>query len=212
MINSYIEDITYGPLTADVTVVDPETRARRKYTVLPHIIEVIGARIGYVITDENEEKLERAARVYDAYRAGLRLLSYSDKSKKQLAAKLRERGFPRDIAEEAAEKLYVVGLITEGEQIERRAHALAYQRLRGRRRIAAELCALGYEREDIDEWFDEKCDIDFAAVCASAIERRGGFPPRTEPDERRRMMSYLFRQGFSGEDIRHALLKLNGME
>lgn len=120
-----------------------------------------------------------------------------------LERKLRSRGFDREVAASAAELLSRLGYINETSQIARRGRAIAEGKLRGKRRVAADLCALGYPRDAVTSWLDN-CGIDFAAICARAITKKGGIPEKTAPDERRRLLSYLYRQGFCAEDIRKA--------
>ena len=163
-----------------------------------------GYKIGDVISDEEAEAIVEAGRVCDGVEAGKRILSYADNSVRGLAKKLKARGFDRDIADMAAEELSAMGMIKEDDQIERRGRVQAERKLRGRRRVAADLCALGYDRVRVEKWL-AGCGIDFGEICARAIMKRGGVPSKEDRDERRRLLSYLYRQGFSSDDIRHAV-------
>lgn len=197
-------------LAVAVTIRDTETGGEQTMNVLRSFWEESGLSVGDTVNDETDEVLSHAARVFECAADGIRLLGYSDNSVRGIAKKLRTRGYDRDTAEEAAIALSDAGYINEAAQIERRGTALAERKLRGRRRIAADLSALGYDRDAISEWIRD-ADIDFGAICARAIEKHGGMPPRDDTNGRRKLMSYLYRQGFSGDDIRAAVRILADM-
>lgn len=204
-----IREIKKSELTFAVEVVlaDTVTKEELPLRVLTSFVKDRGYSVGDVISDPEAEEVVEAARVCECACSGIKLLAYSDNSVRGLERKLRSRGYERECAESAARALAALGYINESSQIERRGQALAERKLRGLRRVTSDLAALGYDREKISEWARE-CGIDFGAICARAIERRGGMPPREDADGRRRLLQYLYRQGFSGEDIRAAALIL----
>lgn len=165
--------------------------------------------VGKKITSEEEEALRRAARVCEAVVAGLRLLGYSDASVRKLSEKLRRRGFDREIAAEAAVAIRDFGYINEADSVRRLGERIAETKLRGRRRVAEDLAARGYDRGLIRE-ITEGLDVDFGSICARAIKKRGGIPEGRE--EKRKLLSYLYRQGFSADDIRQATRILSELE
>ncbi len=205
-----IADIVNGNYTVTITMTDPDADgAPMSCRVLSRFWRSHMHRIGDVIDDAEAEAIVDAARVCDGVEVGMRLLGYRDNSLRGLSKKLRERGFDREVADEAASELEAMGAIDEERQIERRGREFAERKLRGQRRVAADLCALGYERGRVEEWLSG-CGIDFGAICARAIEKKGGVPERGDADGKRRLLSYLYRQGFSSEDIRRAVGIVNG--
>ncbi len=197
------------PFAYELTLADTLTGAELPLRVLRFYAEEHGFSVGKEIDDTDVEDAVDAARVCECAVAGAGLLAYTDNSVRRLARKLCARGYERDVADEAARALSRFGYIREDAQIERRGRALAERKLRGRRRVISDLCALGYDMDAIRSW-DAGCSIDYASICARAIERRGGLPSREDGDregyeaKKRRLLSYLYRQGFSGEDIRAA--------
>ena len=194
-------------ISSELTLTDTETGTQLPLCVLTLFVDEKGYRIGDIVDDGEVEEIVTASRVYDCAVAGVKLLSYSDNSVRGLSRKLVTREYERVCADEAARALSELGYINEREQIERRGRNIAERKLRGSRRVAADLASLGYDREAIEEW-ERECGINYAEICARAIMRRGGLPPRSDTDGRKRLISYLYRQGFSGEDIRAAAIMI----
>lgn len=199
------------PFAYELTLADAASGAELPLRVLRSFIDEKGYSAGLLIEDAEAEAAVEASRVCECAVSGVKLLAYSDNSVRKLARKLVSKGYERGCAETAARALSDIGYINEGAQIERRGRAIAEQKLRGRRRVVSDLIVLGYDREAISEW-ERGCGIDYVSICARAIERRGGMPPRGDDDGRRRLLGYLYRQGFSGEDIRGAAHLLSQKE
>ncbi len=189
------------PIAINVEILYNETGTAEKLTLLRRDLQALSLSVGDEITDEDEGRLRRAAEVFLGVTLGLRLLGYSDASVRKLSEKLRQRGFDRETAKEAALAIRDLGYIKEDESIRRLGERIAETKLRGRRRVAEDLAAKGYDRDLIRENLEE-LTVDFGEICARAIKKRGGIPE--EGDGKRRLLSYLYRQGFSSDDIRRA--------
>lgn len=187
------------PIAIECTIIYNDNGEKKTVNVLRSEWAELGCGAGDFVTEGVLEEIELCAIVCEAALCGCRLLGYSDASVRTLADKLRRRGYGRFAAERAAAAIEAAGYINEPEQIKRRARQSAERKLRGMRRVIEDLYAHGYRRENIDCWADE-CDIDFGEICARAIERRGGIPE--DADGKRKLLQYLYRQGFSAEDIR----------
>ena len=209
MIRAFLND--ESPLAVGVEIMDIDTGSVMVVRVLREFINERGHKVGDTLSDAEAEEIVDASRVCECAEAGLRLLVYTDNSKRGLERKLRAKGYDRDVSECASEALAKMGYINESSQIERRGRVLAERKLRGKRRIAADLGAIGYDRDAVSDWLRD-CGIDFGEICARSIEKKGGLPPREDKDGRRRLISYLYRQGFTGEDIRAAARILNEKE
>ncbi len=198
------------PFEVRLLLADAETGAELPLSVPASFFRERGWAAGRLIGDSDAEEAVAAARVFECICAGVRLLSYSDNPKRGLVRKLCAKGYDRGDAEAAAAELEALGYINEDSQIKRRGEAMAERKLRGLRRVKSELCALGYDRDKVASWADG-CGLDFGEICARAIEKKGGIPDRGDPDGRRKLMSYLYRQGFSSEDIANAAKLFSGM-
>ena len=197
------------PFAAEIVLSDVDSHGELPLRVLTSYIDSHSYSVGSVLTDGEAEEAVEASRVCECAVVGIKLLAYADNSVRGLERKLRSRGYDRDCAACASRALADLGYINESSQIERRGRMFAERKLRGKRRIISELASLGYDRDAIAEWAHGDAEkIDFGQICARVIEKRGGMPPREDADGRRRLLQYLYRQGFGGEDIRRAALIL----
>lgn len=194
------------PLAVELTVRYNDLPEDVKLRVLRSAWEKSGISAGDTVTAETIATLKSSERAVSALSRAFILLGAADNSERSLVRKLRERGFALDEAEAAARELCIAGYINEPEQISRIASVLAERKLYGRRRIIEELYRRGYSRENITRWRDsESHEIDFTASCVKNIIRRGGLPPKNDVAGKRKLLSYLYRRGFSSDDIREAV-------
>ena len=165
----------------------------------------IGSGAGKLIQHEHQlQQLDLQIIPSKAFIHGIRLLGYSDSSVRALSQKLRSKGYEKEIAERAAAALEEHGYIREREIVLRKGDRIAEVKLRGKRRVAEELLTAGYKREYVSEWM-KTTEIDFSAICARVITKKGGIPEAADRDGRRKLLSYLYRQGFSSDDVRGAI-------
>lgn len=194
------------PLAVELTLRYNDSPEDVKLLVLRSVWESSGISTGGTVTAKTIATFESSGRAVNALSRAFILLSAADNSKRSLVRKLRERGFAQSDAEAAARELCIAGYINEPEQISRIASILAERRLYGRRRIIEELYRRGYSPENINHWRNsESLELDFAAICAKLIARRGGLPPKNDTAGKRKLLSYLYRRGFSSDDIREAV-------
>lgn len=154
------------------------------------------------ISQSQLEALETASRLREAIRHGQRLLSYVPSSAKNLARKLRTKGYTHEEATAAADRLAVAGLIDERGDMEREV-ASGLHKLWGARRIRAHLQFKGFDPALIETLPDLLSEIDFAENCAELIRKRYR-APSSDPIERRKQYAALARYGYSPEEIREA--------
>ncbi len=150
----------------------------------------------------------RSMKLYAAVKNGMALLGYARNTKRTLKQKLVRKGYPADIAEEAADYLAAHGYIREGDDAELFAETLATRRLYGMNRIKKELYAKGFEAEVIRDTLDSM-EVDFDEICAKRIEKMGGKSLFEEKNTKQKTMAALLRYGFSYENIRGALALLS---
>ena len=160
-----------------------------------------------IISEETYERLEEASQLCGALRSGENLLSYGANSVQMLARKLVQRGFSREIAMAAAQRLQEMGLIDEERDLRREIEKCT-RKLWGSRRISAHLWSRGFSTESLSDLSDLLDEIDFKANCAALIRKKYGEIP-TDPAEMRRMTASLSRYGYSLEEIRGAIRSLD---
>ena len=158
------------------------------------------------ITEEVYEKIEEASELCRALRSGESLLSYGANSVQALTRKLIGKGYKREVAAEAAERLAGYGLINEERDMKREVEKCLHK-LWGSKRISAHLWTKGYAHETMQGLFELLQEIDFSENCAALIKKHYGEVP-TDADEHRRMIASLSRYGYSIGEIREAIRRL----
>ena len=155
------------------------------------------------ISEELYEQIEEAAELCRALRSGESLLSYGANSVQALTRKLVGKGYNREVAAQAAERLAGYGLIDEERDMQREVEK-CLRKLWGSKRISAHLWSKGYAAETMQGLPTLLEDVDFSQNCAALIKKHYGEVP-TDADENRRMITSLSRYGYSIGEIRDAI-------
>ena len=132
------------------------------------------------------------------------LLAAGDYSSARLAKKLTEKGFDRETAEAAAKYMEERGYIREAEQAERLARYLAETKLRGKKRIYAELMQKGYGKFAVRHAISTISDEEFYEYLCQHIKKKYKTPAADRKETEKRVAA-LMRQGFDAGDIIRAL-------
>lgn len=149
------------------------------------------------------EAVLRCMKLHAAIKKGIDLLGYAKNTAKALQNKLKMKGYPADIAEEAVDFLVEKGYIRESDDAQFFAENLATRKYYGPNRIRKEMFAKGFSADVIRETLD-LLDVDFAEICAARIEKMGGLSLFETPERKNKTVAALLRYGFSYEDIRRA--------
>lgn len=150
-----------------------------------------------------------------AREAALRLLERTRRTRRDLAKRLRDRGYPAEVVEATLDRLAAVGLVDDVEYACAFLRGRAARRPSGRRRLEQELRGRGVAAEDVTLAFErfgaergvgEGDAVDEAEgarrVLALAARRYRGLDPRTR---RQRLYALLVRRGFDRDAIEAAL-------
>jgi regulatory protein len=135
-----------------------------------------------------------------AYFRALRWLTARELSEAQVRARLAEKGYTDTAITPAVERLLRDRTLDDRRAATAVARTEARVRRHGPHRVMAKLMAMGIDRDlardIVRELFGEE---DEEALLAKTLEiRLRGNPERlTDPRERRRILAYLVRQGFS---------------
>ena len=155
------------------------------------------------ITEEEYEMLEAADRLHRAIRAGENILSYGGNTAQTLKQKLIKRGFSGEIALSAATDLQARGVIDEKRDLRRELERCLYK-LWGAKRINTHLWSKGFGAQAMAELPGLLETVDFVENCLTLIRKHYVFLP-TDPNEKRKMMAFLSRYGYSLNEIREAM-------
>jgi hypothetical protein len=100
-----------------------DKKERRKLLLFTEQYLELGIRKGSLIDEEMFDRLEKLSEECRAIRKGSDLLSYSSSSRARLVQRLRSKGFDKENAQNAAERLEKIGLIDERADVERHVDA-----------------------------------------------------------------------------------------
>ena len=189
-----------------VTAIERPPRKRRydvridDARVVPLSREVLAAAnlsVGQEVDDSLVAELEAAEARHTAMTAALRLLSYRQRSEREMWDALRSRGIPEAIAGETLDRLRQLRLLDDQAFAEAWTESRQRNRPRGKRMLLAELAQKGIERE-LAQTSVAAIDEEAAALRAGRKRSRtlGGLEFR---EFRRRLGDFLARRGFSYE-------------
>ena len=125
----------------------------------------------------------------------LNTLSYGDKSRRELYRKLLQKGFDREMAEDATREAVRLGYIDEERQLRHILPRLANEKLHGARRILPELVNKGYQsgqiRAVLSALIDEG-EIDFQKNFERLLQKT-----HTDPHDLDARRKLAYRYGYS---------------
>ncbi len=193
-----------------VRIASGENEDTVKLTVSSKMLFEVGnigvGSIPYALTREQFDSLEYSAKLWEAVKKGIDLISYGDNTKSQLIMKLRARGFDKYMAEDAAEYVRELGYIDEKGILERAVHQLAGVKLYGKSRIKNELYKKGISREIIGEYLDDLFEeIDFEGNLCKLIQKKCDFERLSDCKYRESLYAAMYRLGYSPSDTRAAI-------
>ena len=134
----------------------------------------------------------------DAYQTALDLLSRRDHFRRELADKLRRKGFPADEVEAAIARCQDLGLVDDERVAERFVEVRAATRGWGPNRLAAELRKRGVAPDDAERMARVSSELGEEAMRTALRKIEVRAPERWWQDSQRRarMISSLIARGF----------------
>jgi regulatory protein len=198
-----------------VTAIERPPRKRRydvridDARVVPLSREVLAAAnlsVGQEVDDSLVAELEAAEARHTAMTAALRLLSYRQRSEREMWDALRSRHIPEAIAGETLDRLRQLRLLNDAAFAEAWTESRQRNRPRGKRMLLAELAQKGIERE-LAQTSVAAIDEEADALRAGRKRSRtlGGLEFR---EFRRRLGDFLARRGFGYEVCEAAVKQL----
>ena len=148
------------------------------------------------------DEVFEASEICAAVKRGMNILGYGACSEKNMALKLRSKGFDCDIARRAARHLSELGYINECDDAEREAER-CIKKLWGIKRIVAFLYEKGYTDPDVRLVASKLEEYDFTGSCVALIERKFRALPE-DREEQKKLFAALVRYGHTPSDIKKA--------
>lgn len=176
-----------------------------RFTSLPESqIARLGVAVGQRFEGQRLADLQSVAETEAAYRVALRLLEVRPRAVNELLRRLRDRGHPPPAADGAVGRLQSEGLLDD-DQFARHFARVRAPKGHGARRLITDLMARGVDKRVAESAvYDtlESEEVDPQAQVRALTEKRIR-QMRDLPLEkqRRRVLAYLNRRGFSGYDV-----------
>ncbi len=174
------------------------------FYVGPATIKKLCLSKGMDIDEITYFEIESAHKLRAAVYKAADLLAAGDYSVARLQKKLCNKGIDKETALAAAQYMEERGYIREAEQAANLARYLAETKLRGKKRIYAELSQKGYGKFAIKHAIESITDEEFYEFLTEHIKRKYK-EPASDRKEMEKRVAALMRQGFDAGNILRAL-------
>ena len=166
-----------------------------------------GLQVGQILDDGDVENLllceeEKRAREY-----ALNLLSFHDRSCREISDRLRQKGFEAETERRVVSSLVEAGLLDDARLARQWGAERLSNRPMGARLLAAELRRKGIDRETIDLTVEELYagDGERSLAVRALAARQDRYRTLERPVAFRKMADFLLRRGFSWEVAEEAI-------
>lgn len=174
------------------------------------VVVELGLHVGQQMTEQELQSIVHAELVAKAKQRTLKLLEYRPRSRSEVARRLGRLGFAEDVVDETLICLEALGLIDDA-QFSRSwvNHRLAGKAM-GKARIKWELRQKGVPTDVAEEALEAvDADTEYESAMGAAARRWRKDSGLDERTRRRRLASFLRRQGFEWEVITRVLGELD---
>lgn len=162
------------------------------------VVADLGLHIGQQISEDQLQSVVHAELVSKAKDRALTLLEYRVRSKVEISRRLIKAGFSEDVIEEVLARLETVGLVDDEQFSQSWVNHRLSGNAMGKKRIKWELRQKGVSIEIVDEALSSiDDDMEYKSAMESARRRWAKDKCMDEYTKRRRLVSYLQRQGFA---------------
>ncbi len=185
-----------------VNVANPSGSEQVEFLIMNEHAEALGLTVGH-IEEELLPELEYYAEVARAYSSVCASFAYTPSSLRALCRKVMQKGFARDVCEDAIQCVRMRGFVNESEIAHRRAQ-LCVEKRWGRSRILMKLREEGFDDDSLKDAKKYLDEVDFIASCCELIQKRFG-KVSADPHERELICASLARMGHSISDVRRAM-------
>lgn len=156
------------------------------------------------ITEETFERIRTEVILKRARLKAMHLLNDMDRTEGQLRTKLRQGGYTEDMVDAAVDYVKSFGYVNDDAYVRR--FIMGRKERKSKREISGALCQKGIPKEQIDVAMEECYGKEDSHAAIRKILEKKKYDPATAQDaEKRRIMGYLTRKGFSYDDIRQVI-------
>ena len=168
----------------------------------------LNLRVGREITAEKLREVAGAEEVHKATEAALGLLEVRARATREIATRLKQKGYEEGVIAPVLERLRRLELLDDAQfarqWVEARSRAEGSRPI-GRQRLRTELFQKGVAKEEIAEAVANVSDEDELALARAAAAKKVRHVP-TDPDtlraERQKLIGFLQRRGFGWQIVK----------
>lgn len=195
-----------------VTKIEPVTKTRYRIYVDGQFAFILykGELSRYLIAEDAEitedtyETIRTEVILKRVKLKAMHLLSDMDRTEGQLRTKLRQGGYTEDMIDAAVDYVKSFGYINDDAYVKR--FIAGRKDKKSRREIYAALCRKGIPKEQIEAAMEDCYEKeDSCAAIRKILEKKKYDPATAKDEEKRRIMGFLTRRGFSYDDIRQVI-------
>jgi len=173
------------------------------------VIADLGLHVGQQMTEDELQRIVHAELVAKAKARALRLLEYRARSRAEIVQRLRTAGFADDIIEDTLKRLEDLGLIDDAQFARSWVKHRLTGKAVGKARIKWELRQKGVPTDVLEEALSAvDADTEYESAVDAARRRWRKDGSLDERTKRRRLASFLRRQGFEWEVVTRILNEL----
>lgn len=201
---------------ATITAIEPQQKRRNRRSIYLDgeyalgvdgaIVEKLNLKVGQAISEEELNSIVHAELVNNAKERALTLLDYRKRSKSEIEQRLKKADYDRDVIKEVIRILEEQGFIDDEDFSQSWVKNRVSGKGMGKNRIKWELMQKGIDNATLEEALSV---IDTETEYEAALESaRSRWEKDRDPDVRnrkRRLVSYLSRQGFDWEIVNKVL-------
>lgn len=193
-----------GDLAIGIELSDGEISRKKRFVISIDAYTKMGIYKGEC-SRELYRELETEASIYSAFKRGMSIIGFCPCSQKALVSKLLAKGFVREHALEAAERIFAMGFVDDFENAKREAQKCA-DKLWGKTRIRACLLQKKYSSDITEKALLSLEDegVDFDGNCKKLIAKRYPVLPK-ERAELQKLIASITRYGYTVSQIKAAL-------
>lgn len=210
-----------SPSRSRISALEPQERNKDRINVyvdgrfvmgvFADVVVTLGLKVGQPVTPERLEELARAETRRKAKEDAYRLLSFRARAEKEIADRLRQKGYEDDVITETLDSLRGLGFVND-EQFAS-SWVTSRGKTRGKQALAFELRQKGVDKETTREVLEERSGSEeISAARTAAVKRVGERPMDTSREAKARLSAYLGRRGFGWEIIRVVMADLYGRD
>ena len=201
--------------TSCITAIEPQVRHKGRVSIFvdgefavgldEKVAQTLGLSVGQSITAEALQTMTAAEERHQASESAYRLLAFRARSEKEIADRLRQKGYDDSIIVE------VTGRLRENGYVDDAAFAASWVSSRGKSRgarlLTQELRQKGVDKETVAETLSEvrSEDDEVQAALQVAVRKVGERPVDQSREAQAKTSAFLQRRGFSWPIVRQVL-------